>query len=352
MEIRAFKPEDCKAMRRLFYETVHAVNAADYTKEQLDAWTSGQESEAEWTESFLKNTTLVALMENQLVGFADMEKGGYLNRLYVHKDFQGRSVASALCDRLEQEADAQIITTHASVTAKTFFEKRGYKLVRQQQVQRRGVLLTNFVMELQKSGKIQAMAASMAPDERYVEDAVFTNETAENLNFSKGEFVRVSFSGCVFRSCDFTKGSFYNVVFEKCSFENCRFMGSYWKGCTLAGSKADGGDFREAHIKESIFSESVLRYANFTEAFLDKTVMRNCNLKEAAFSAVRLAKPEWENIDFSRTEFFGTKLKGVDLSSCNIEGIVVSESCSELKGAKIDVFQAAEIARILGIEIV
>ena len=37
--------------------------------------------------------------------------------------------------------------THASVTAKPFFEKRGYRVVREQQVSRQGILLTNYVME-------------------------------------------------------------------------------------------------------------------------------------------------------------------------------------------------------------
>ena len=35
---------------------------------------------------------------------------------------------------------------HASITAKPFFERRGYKAVKEQQVERKGVLLTNYVM--------------------------------------------------------------------------------------------------------------------------------------------------------------------------------------------------------------
>ena len=55
---------------------------------------------------------------------------------------QGRGVASALCDALPA---ARI--THASITARPFFERRGWHVVKEQQVERRGVLLTNFVME-------------------------------------------------------------------------------------------------------------------------------------------------------------------------------------------------------------
>ena len=39
------------------------------------------------------------------------------------------------------------MTTHASITARGFFEKRGYRLIRAQQVERSGERLTNYVME-------------------------------------------------------------------------------------------------------------------------------------------------------------------------------------------------------------
>ena len=42
MLIRNYQPSDCTEMAELFYNTVHTINAKDYTKEQLDAWASGQ----------------------------------------------------------------------------------------------------------------------------------------------------------------------------------------------------------------------------------------------------------------------------------------------------------------------
>ena len=81
-----------------------------------------------------------------VIGFGDIDGSGYLDRLYVHRRHQGKGVATALCDRLEQVC-AGVISTHASITAKPFFEKRGYRVIREQQVERQGVALTNFVME-------------------------------------------------------------------------------------------------------------------------------------------------------------------------------------------------------------
>lgn len=142
MTLRPYRSDDCPALAKLFYDTVHTVNARDYTPEQMDAWADGQVDLASWDASFLAHTTLVAEEEGIIVGFADLADDGYLDRLYVHKDRQGRGVATALCDALP---GAKL--THASLTARPFFERRGWQVVKEQQVERRGVLLTNFVMK-------------------------------------------------------------------------------------------------------------------------------------------------------------------------------------------------------------
>ena len=147
MDIRRYRPEDCREMAALFYDTVHEVNAADYTKEQLDAWADGQVDTAAWNSSFQEHDTLVAEENGRIVGFADMDAAGYLDRLYVHKEYQKKGIASALCDRLEGNCGAGEFTTHASITARPFFEKRGYRVIKEQQVVRRGVKLTNYVMK-------------------------------------------------------------------------------------------------------------------------------------------------------------------------------------------------------------
>ena len=137
-------------MAELFYDTVHTLNAKDYTQEQLDAWATGEINLEEWDESFQAHLTVVAEMDGKIVGFGDMDKTGYLDRLYVHKDYQRRGVATAICDALEQNTKAAEFITHASITARPFFEKRGYTVVREQQVERRGELLTNFVMRKER----------------------------------------------------------------------------------------------------------------------------------------------------------------------------------------------------------
>lgn len=146
MVIRRYKPTDCKALAELFYNTVHTVNAKDYTKEQVDAWATGNVDLEKWNRSFEEHYSLVAVEDERIIGFGDIDKTGYLDRLYVHADYQGKGVATAICNQLEQAVGGSIVT-HASITARPFFEKRGYKVVKEQQVKRQGVSLTNTVME-------------------------------------------------------------------------------------------------------------------------------------------------------------------------------------------------------------
>ena len=147
MELRRYVEADCAELARLFYDTVHTVNGSDYNQEQLDAWATGEVDLESWNQSFLAHHTVVAEQDGIIVGFGDMDETGYLDRLYVHKNYQHRGVATAICDELERNSTTTDFITHASITARPFFEKRGYAVIKEQQVERRGVRLTNFVMK-------------------------------------------------------------------------------------------------------------------------------------------------------------------------------------------------------------
>ena len=97
MWIREYKPADCEQLAELFYNTVHSINAKDYAEEQLNVWATGRVDLQEWNLSFLKHKTIVAIKNDEIVGFGDIDDSGYLDRLFVHKDYQGMGVASAMC---------------------------------------------------------------------------------------------------------------------------------------------------------------------------------------------------------------------------------------------------------------
>lgn len=144
--IREYNPSDCKRITELFYDTVHKINIKDYDEKQIEAW-AGQIPDIEvWNRSFLEHFTVVALIDGEIAGFGDMDKNGYLDRLYVDSRHQGEGIASAICDSLENRVKAKEYTTFASITAKGFFEKRGYITERENFVNRNGIILKNYFM--------------------------------------------------------------------------------------------------------------------------------------------------------------------------------------------------------------
>lgn len=146
MVIRKYQPCDCKELAELFYNTVHIVNAKDYTKEQLNVWATGKVDLEKWNQSFQNHYSIVAVDDKIIIGFGDIDKIGYLDRLFIHANYQRQGVATSICDNLEQAVQGNVVT-HASITAKPFFEKRGYKVIKEQQIKRQGIFLTNFIMK-------------------------------------------------------------------------------------------------------------------------------------------------------------------------------------------------------------
>lgn len=149
MELRKYGSKDLPVLAELFRETILTVNRRDYTEEQTKAWASRWQNLLKRDGEFQRMFTLVAYERGTLLGFGNISKEGYLDLLYVHKDHQGQGIATALCDKLEQYVEGDI-TVNASVTARPFFEKRGYVVLNENLVDVDGVSMKNFTMQKRK----------------------------------------------------------------------------------------------------------------------------------------------------------------------------------------------------------
>jgi GNAT superfamily N-acetyltransferase len=148
--IRDFQPADALEIMRLFRDTVHKVNARDYTPEQIAAWAPAIMDEPRWQRRLRANFTFVAEADGQIVGFGELERNGRIETLYIHHQYQGLGVASRILSEMETRAraiGARQMSAESSLTAYPFFLRRGFKLVRAQDVDIGGVSLRNFLMQ-------------------------------------------------------------------------------------------------------------------------------------------------------------------------------------------------------------
>lgn len=149
-KIRTLEEKNIPQMRDLFRSTVLNVNIRDYTKEEVEDWASCGENLKHLKELLSYNQFVGAFDEHDaLVGFASMNKDGYLHSMFVHKDFQRKGIATLLLSEVEQIAEqygVTQITSEVSLTARIFFEKKGYEVVKAQKYRTNKLELTNFVM--------------------------------------------------------------------------------------------------------------------------------------------------------------------------------------------------------------
>ena len=156
LAVRSYVPRDAEATIDIFLRAIREVASKDYTPDQVDAWAQ-VESHDGWARRRVSRPTWIATVNGNPAGFSDLEPSGHLDMMFVHPRYQGLGVASILLRTVEVAAHNQglpRLTTEASLTARPFFEARGFDVVAAQEVQKRGQMLRNFLMEKRLPGSL------------------------------------------------------------------------------------------------------------------------------------------------------------------------------------------------------
>ncbi|MGV1835520.1 GNAT family N-acetyltransferase [Rhizobium rhizogenes] len=147
--IREYAPDDAGATIDIFLRAIREIASKDYNPAQIDAWAKVDDP-AVWAQWRASRPTWMAIYEAQPVGFSDLKADGCLDMMFVHPDHLGKGVASLLLKTVEAAARHQghrRIFTEASLTARPFFERKGFIVLAAQTVEKRGQTLPNFRME-------------------------------------------------------------------------------------------------------------------------------------------------------------------------------------------------------------
>ncbi|GEN72424.1 GNAT family N-acetyltransferase [Chryseobacterium lathyri] len=150
MIIRKGNINDLTEMLKIFTDTITAICKHDYNSDQINAWKSGAENEERWLQVIDHQFVIVAKVNGQMAGFCTLDQGNYIDLLFVHKDFQQQGVARKMYTFIEQEVTLRkekLLSSDVSKTARSFFEKMGFKVISEQTVDIKGIGLTNYKME-------------------------------------------------------------------------------------------------------------------------------------------------------------------------------------------------------------
>lgn len=149
-EIKRLQSQDLKEALSLFRETVKHINASDYEHHELEFWLSLVKEE-KWQHRIDNDFFIKAENGKGLVGFASLKNGQYIDLLYVHKDYQGKGIATMLLQTLIKKGVSEghkNFDTHASKTAQPFFTKRGFQTIKSNTVGDGVMTITNYLMTL------------------------------------------------------------------------------------------------------------------------------------------------------------------------------------------------------------
>jgi len=150
MRIRRYAPADLDAVMDLFRESVRRIAIRDYSEAQVKVWAPDEPDRERWAARRASRPTWIAEIDGDIAGFTDLEPDGHVDMMFVHPDHQGKGVASALLETAESEAarlGLDRLYTEASITARPFFERKGFRVIAPQTVSLRGMDFINYRME-------------------------------------------------------------------------------------------------------------------------------------------------------------------------------------------------------------
>ncbi|QXT63520.1 GNAT family N-acetyltransferase [Tessaracoccus palaemonis] len=151
--ITAYRPQDAALTRDLFQAAIRGTASRDYTPEQVVVW-SRVDDLGLWNDNRMKAHCLIARIDGVPAGFTEIDDEAYLNMMFVDPRFAGRGVATALLQVALGLVDpTATVTARASLTARPFFEARGFRVDAEHHPVIRGVRLTNFSVSLAPRGR-------------------------------------------------------------------------------------------------------------------------------------------------------------------------------------------------------
>ncbi len=150
IKIRKYEESDASELRAIFYNTIRNVNIRDYTQAQVEAWAPDTFDPKNWHCKMKLLSPFVAEIGGKIVGYSDLQESGLIDHFFCHCDHQGKGIGRSLMKYVLDVGKSKGITnfhSEVSITARPFYERFGFTVVKEQIIEIRGQKLKNFLME-------------------------------------------------------------------------------------------------------------------------------------------------------------------------------------------------------------
>lgn len=130
---RRARAADCAAASVLYFETVHQVNARDYSAAKRMAWAPCPRPAAFWRRRWRQRRVWLTERDGRLLGFAELQGKDHVDAFYVHHEYLGQGTGRSLMGTLIAAArrlGAHELSADVSLTAEPFFRRMGFRVTK------------------------------------------------------------------------------------------------------------------------------------------------------------------------------------------------------------------------------
>ena len=182
-------------------------------------------------------------------------------------------------------------------------------------------------------------------DETRVDGLVFQNEAC-GYSLDHMEFYE-----CVFRNVEFTGSMkeclFVDTVFDHCDLSNVDLQSSAFRRVRIRNCRMTGTDLSGSRFQDVSFTDVQAGYINLNGSRFLRVLFKDNVMDHAGLSMCEQKELEIRECRLEHTEFFQTKLNGVDLSDSEVSNLTVTPE--SLQGLAVNEEQAAAFAALFGL---
>jgi putative acetyltransferase len=150
IEWRTLRAGDTPVLAELFRDAVMHLAASHYDEAGRVAWAASADDLDAFGARLTQGLTLVAVSSDAVAAFGQLHPADHVSMLYTAPAFAGQGIAWTLLARFEAVARAAgtpVLTAHASASAKRSFERAGFHVLEEENLDRNGVSLKRFRMQ-------------------------------------------------------------------------------------------------------------------------------------------------------------------------------------------------------------